>query len=460
MDRQSLTTASPPSAHHATSWAGRSASWWPATRIALIFLAVSIAYISISDRLVDAFVPLPYVSMTQTVKGLLFVGLTAVLIACLVRREIQRTLVAQDWHRLLFEQSPFGIMYSVHRGPILDCNPAGLTMLGYRPEDLSQMTREQVMDPSDPRLVPALQSRDRSGEYVGELRMRRADGQVFEAAVASRVFALSDGSQRTCFLFQDISFYKAMEAQLRQGERLQAVGEMASEVIHDVRNLLTVIVSAAENLTDVAAESGGASADADLILETTDRAEGIFRRLLDFVRAAPPTVTVCSLNRSLVSMSTLLERLLGRSFGLTLELTPGLPPLRVDLAQLENALVNLVVNARDAMTDGGRVIISTAWIDAAQARRLGLAAQEYLAVSVADTGCGMSPEVLARATEKLFTTKALGKGSGLGLSTVRSFVEQSGGSMRIDSALGEGTRVTLHLPVSGPPQTTLEASTP
>jgi PAS domain S-box-containing protein len=251
---------------------------------------------------------------------------------------------------------------------------------------------------------------------------------------------------------EDITERRAMEAQLRQAMKMEAVGQLTGGVAHDFNNLLGIIIG---NL-DIAAEHAAAD---PLLRETIQEALGgalrgaeLTRRLLAFSRNQPLQPAIVDLNQGMPQIATMLRRTLGEQ--IVVELHPGadLWPVRVDPAQLDEAILNLAINGRDAMPKGGILSIETANTHLDEefaARNADVTAGDYVQVSISDTGAGMSPEVIERCFEPFFTTKSIEKGTGLGLSMVYGFVKQSGGHIKIYSEVGHGTTAKIYLPVAG-----------
>ncbi|WP_375272608.1 ATP-binding protein [Sphingomonas sp.] len=240
------------------------------------------------------------------------------------------------------------------------------------------------------------------------------------------------------------------EEQLRQAHKMEAVGQLTGGLAHDFNNLLTGISGALEmiNLRVEQGRAGELDRYVTAAQGATRRAAALTHRLLAFSRRQTLDPKPTDVNRLIAGMEELVRRTVGPAVELEVVGAAGLWPALVDPNQLENALLNLCINARDAMPDGGRITIETAnkWIDERIARERDLAPGQYLALCVTDTGEGMTPEVQARAFDPFFTTKPLGEGTGLGLSMIYGFARQSGGQVRIYSEVGDGTTVCIYLP--------------
>jgi signal transduction histidine kinase/ActR/RegA family two-component response regulator/Arc/MetJ-type ribon-helix-helix transcriptional regulator len=255
--------------------------------------------------------------------------------------------------------------------------------------------------------------------------------------------------QATVDLRGEVAGRLSAEEQVRQLQKMEAVGQLTGGIAHDFNNMLAVIIGGlnliqtrlARGETDVAKYVTGA-------LDGANRAATLTQRLLAFSRQQPLAPETLDANRLIGGMTDILNRTLGDAVAVETVLGAGLWPVWADAGQMESALVNLAVNARDAMPNGGRLIIETSnvHVDSAYARENDVAEGQYIVISVTDTGCGMTPEVKARAFEPFYTTKGLGKGTGLGLSQVFGFIKQSQGNVKIYSEHARGTSIKLYLP--------------
>ncbi|HEY5617061.1 MAG TPA: PAS domain S-box protein [Vicinamibacterales bacterium] len=248
---------------------------------------------------------------------------------------------------------------------------------------------------------------------------------------------------------RDVTERKSLERQFLQAQKMEAVGRLAGGIAHDFNNLLTAILGYCELLRDRVPDASDALADIHEIRTAGERASRLTRQLLAFSRKQPMMRQTVDLNALIADVHRMLGRLLGEDIDLSVTAAPDLWPVIADPGQVEQVLLNLAVNARDAMPKGGRLAIATANVqldDAFVQRRPGAVAGPYVSVTVQDTGCGMTSEVLTHAFEPFFTTKSQGKGTGLGLSTVYGIVKHNGGYITIDSEPAVGTVVTVLWP--------------
>jgi len=248
---------------------------------------------------------------------------------------------------------------------------------------------------------------------------------------------------------EDITEIRQQQQQLAQAQKMEAVGQLTGGVAHDFNNMLTSLIGYLDLLRDSRRLEKEDAALVDAALRVGERGASLTRHLLAFSRKQVLAPTPQDVNALIDGMSDLLSRTLGEGVSIETELAEGLWPVLVDDAQLNHALLNLALNARDAMPDGGRLRITTGNVDLTRTLHQGddeLAPGRYVQVTVEDSGTGIDPEILDNVFDPFFTTKDIGEGSGLGLSMVYGFVHQSGGAVRIDSTPGQGTRVVLYLP--------------
>ncbi|MEO7085473.1 MAG: PAS domain S-box protein [Gemmatimonadaceae bacterium] len=290
--------------------------------------------------------------------------------------------------------------------------------------------------------------RDAQHEY----RIIRPDGVVRRINSAGRFFYAADGTPlRGAGISMDVTEQRSIEAQLRQSQKMEAVGRLAGGIAHDFNNLLTVIAGNVEIATGALAADSPVRADLDEAHAAATRAAQLTRQLLAFSRKQTlqsQPVNVCEM---IASITPMLRRLIGEDIAISSTVCAEVPVVVGDRAQLEQVLMNLSVNARDAMPRGGRLSFDTTIVDLDRdeiaARRIDVEAGRYVVLTVSDTGVGMDGDALAHAFEPFFTTKGAGKGTGLGLSSVYGTVKQSGGHVTAASTVGAGTVITMYLPL-------------
>lgn len=247
----------------------------------------------------------------------------------------------------------------------------------------------------------------------------------------------------------DITERRQMEEQLRRSQRMDALGQLTGGIAHEFNNLLQVFVGNLDLLDDIAPPGHPRHRQLQLLRRAADRAADLTHRLLAFSRQQPLRPALINIRPHILDAQAMLSRTLAPNITVVTNLPEDTWCATVDPAQFDNAVLNLCLNARDAMPDGGRITIAAANValtDKDAGRHDAATAGDYVAISVSDTGCGMPPEIAARAFEPFFTTKGVGEGTGLGLSMVHGFASQSGGFAEIDSTVGDGTTVRLYLP--------------
>ncbi len=287
--------------------------------------------------------------------------------------------------------------------------------------------------------------------WSAEYRFRKGDGSYITVLERGTVVRGADGVPlRYIGTMTDVSDRAELADQLRQAQKMEAVGQLAGGIAHDFNNLLTAISCNVELLLDSIELSDVRRDDVLQIREASSRAATLTRQLLAFSRRQVLQPKALDLNATVSSMERLLRRVISTDFRLHTSLDAAVAPVFADAGQMEQVVMNLVLNARDAMPGGGAIIVSTANVVVSQAvhHRFGVVAPgAYVTLSVKDSGTGIEPHVLERLFEPFFTTKGQGKGTGLGLATVHGIVLQSEGQIVVDSALGRGTEFTVYLPV-------------
>ncbi|MFZ0960183.1 MAG: ATP-binding protein, partial [Terriglobia bacterium] len=346
--------------------------------------------------------------------------------------------------RALFNSAPQSVFAIDHQGAIAFANRKSEDMFGQAPERLMGRSLEVLL----PARLHAAFRRDRL-QGVGEVFGLRAGGEEFPIEVVLGSVETSEGL--TLAFVSDISERVALQRQLLQSQKLESVGHLAGGVAHDFNNLLTVIRGYAQMALARPHFSEELREPLSEIVRAADRAASLTRQLLMFSRRQAGAPRTISLNELLGNLERMLRRLIGEDIELLFLLSPQAAAVRADPAHIEQVVVNLSINARDAMPHGGRLIIETAAVraDAPYAHsHPGVQAGDYVALKVTDTGSGMTPEVKTHIFEPFFTTKQPGKGTGLGLSTVYGIVKQSGGTISVYSEPGQGTTFKILFPAA------------
>ena len=278
-----------------------------------------------------------------------------------------------------------------------------------------------------------------------EFRIERPDGEVRHVhALSAPEFDQAGAHTRSVGTIQDVTERKQAEEQLRQAQKMEAVGQLTGGIAHDFNNLLAVILGNVELASEKTEDGGALSGYLDAATQAALRGAELTGRLLVFSREQPLRPQAFDLNAVIGGMTELLHRSLGEAVRIETTFDDALWPVHADPGQLENALLNLAINARDAMPEGGTLRIETA--NVAPGRRQDIGPDAFVMLAIGDTGTGIAPEIADRVFEPFFTTKEAGKGSGLGLSMAYGFVKQSGGHMEIESEPGQGATLRLYLP--------------
>ncbi len=387
------------------------------------------------------------------------VGVLAILDDITDRIGAQEALRASEARKSAILESSLDCVITIdHTGTILEWNPAAERTFGYRRSDALRKTVADLIVPRSLRASHALGLARYlvTGEsnVLGrrfETTAMRSDGSEFSVELALTRVDISGPPVFTAFARDLTERRQAEEAlrrseeQRRQAQKLEAIGRVAGSIAHDFNNLIIAIRGYAELLAVNA--KGQAQRDAAEIVTAADRATALVRQLLAFSRGERLEPSVFDLNDVVRNIEPLLRQLAGEAVEVVTTLDPALQPLTADASKLEQVIVNLVVNARDAMPNGGRVTIETRAVDLREPDPVLPALTGNLAqLTVSDNGVGMDAEAKARAFEPFFTTKASRGGTGLGLATVYGIVTQSGGRITVDSEPGTGTQFAIHLP--------------
>lgn len=350
------------------------------------------------------------------------------------------------------------ILWDVKAGTILYVNDSILNVLGYKPEEIYLMSNQEIYSLIHPDDLSAIQSftdtllKAKDGEVltheyrcknnIGEWRVLSSQDTIFKRNAKGSVI-------KVLSVVDDITERVNLEDQLRQSQKLEGIGQLAGGVAHDFNNLLTVITGCSEMLLSVINDNDPNKQYVSYIQKAGERAASLTRQLLAFSRKQLLEPKVLNLNTVIGNTEKMLRRLIGEDIIITTVLNPTVKQIKADPGQIEQVIINLAVNARDAMPQGGRLILETsdAVLDDEYCKQHpGCNPGNYILLSITDNGCGMSAETQSHIFEPFFTTKEVGKGTGLGLATVFGIVKQSGGHIAVESKVDVGTTFLIYLP--------------
>ena len=350
----------------------------------------------------------------------------------------------ETMYKALFEvNAAIKLLIDPSDGRIVDANPAAAQFYGWSLDELRRMRISDINTLSHDE-VRAEMERARSRRRTSfEFKHRRRNGAIADVEVHSGPLEV-DGRTLLLSIIHDVTERNRFEEQLRHAQRLEAIGRLAAGIAHDFNNLLTVISASVQLAERKPTPERVARCLAD-VREATQRGADLTRHLFALGRDQTLSPSPVDLGRMLGNLASLLQRVLGDTITVTTDVAARLPRVEVDPGQLEMMLINMALNARDAMPDGGHLVLG-AGVPAAVPP--GFEGADLLAITVTDDGLGMDEATRARAFEPFFTTKPVGLGSGLGLAVAFGIAAQSGGTITVDSKPGEGTRFTVYLPVA------------
>jgi len=348
----------------------------------------------------------------------------------------------------IFETSLDLILVVDRQGYFLRVSPSARAILGHKPEEMIGRNAKDFVYAADLETTRQNMRHARRGRDPRNFDCRyvHRDGHLVPLTWTG---IWSEPDQQYFFIGRDMSDWVLLESQLRQAQKMEAVGQLTGGVAHDFNNILTVIIGMTEILSQELAGNASLAPIVAAVDEAASRGAQLTQRMLAFARKQPLQARNVDLNEVVRRAATMLQPMLGEDVALKSVLAEGLWEALADPSQVEDAIFNLAVNARDAMPNGGALVIETSNAvldDNYAAQNVEVTPGEYVAVSITDSGSGMPPEVLERAFEPFFTTKEVGRGTGLGLSMVYGFAKQSRGHVKIYSEIGHGTRVMVFLP--------------
>ncbi|QDG52782.1 PAS domain S-box protein [Persicimonas caeni] len=360
---------------------------------------------------------------------------------------------------LVEEHFPAALLLVALDGRIIDANQRAAEFLERDPRDVRGLSLDQLAPDDCQDTVELLLARARreSTMQTCELQLESSSGRQIDVLVQCRPTEV-DNEKRLLMCMCDISRWRSadprkllFEEQLQHSQKMEALGQLASGIAHDFNNLLTLITGYSRVLLDDTDPTSTHHQHLQKIARASKQATDLVAQLLAFSRDDGPRAAVVNLNQVLIDFESMLQRIIGEDIELDARLDPDLQNIRISPNQLDQVLMNLTVNARDAMPDGGQLLFDTAGVYLGNSRPPSLrhlSSGPYVKLTVADNGIGMSPEVAERIFEPFFTTKDLGEGTGLGLATARSIVRQYGGAITVQSEPGNGTTFELYFPTA------------
>jgi two-component system cell cycle sensor histidine kinase/response regulator CckA len=372
--------------------------------------------------------------------------------------------ISETHHRSVFEGAVHGIYRATLEGRFVEVNPALVAMLGYSSaEEVLKLSLAQGVFAEPEEGLRLLQKWQLTREIEEEVQWRRQDQRLITVRLNGRVLGSDQNTAELEVIAEDVTERRALEAQLRQAQKIEAVGQLAGGMAHEFNNYLGIVLGYSELLLEEADATEGLRRNVAEIKAATQRAASLTRQLLALSRRQVLEPKILDVNAVVWETHKLLRRLIPANIDLVPVLEPNLQSVKVDPAQIQQILINLVVNARDAMPQGGKVVIETANVELDQeyaGRHIEVQPGRYVMLAVSDNGSGIDEHTQTRIFEPFFTTKQEDKGTGLGLSMVYGIVRQSGGHITVESTLREGTRFRIYLPPAAVTELKVEEETP
>ena len=372
----------------------------------------------------------------------------------------EETRFGEERLRAILNSMVDGVIVADDRGAVTGCNPAAEKIFGRRASELSNRAISTLLAPADRAIYTdyLAQYLHRDEQKIIEVMALRPDESTLPIDLAASEISRG-GGQMLIIVVRDISERKGLEDQFRQSQKMEAIGRLAGGIAHDFNNLMQAVLGYSNLLNQRMAPADPNRETVEQIEKSADRATSLTRQLLAFSRKQVLQPKLLSLNNVVTDMNKLLQRLIGEVVHLEMRLAQPAVYVRADPGQLEQVILNLSINARDAMAKGGTLTIETSGAElTGNENRLSAEFQPgpYAILKITDTGSGMSPEVRAHLFEPFFTTKELGKGTGLGLSIVYGVIKQSGGEIIVNSEPGRGTTFEIYLPRHEPENNRME----
>ncbi|MGC8657639.1 MAG: ATP-binding protein [Desulfomonilaceae bacterium] len=418
-----------------------------------IFMVYAKSYLKIQHALLSAISTL----VAMLVTGTIIFKIAQQIGASLDKAE-NALKESEERFKSIFENSLDGLLFTSPEGQVLQANRAAQIMLGRTEDEIVKMGRDSFVDLTDVRYWTSLETRKMTGKFLGEVNFKRKDGSIFPAEISSVTFDDSQGKGRAITVVRDISERKMAEqekedlrTQLLQSQKMQALGTMVDGIAHDFNNMLQIIVGYCEILLIEKNDGDPDHAELQTILKIAQEEAELVKRLITFVGKGPVQKVPVFLNDRIKDLVSILSHSFPRDIEIKLDLAEGLSCIEADPGQIDQVLINLAINSREAMPDGGTLELRTRNLyldeDCCKTNPT-MKPGNYVMLSVCDTGRGMGEETLTRVFEPFFSTKQRDstRGTGLGLSVVRGIVEKHGGSVSCESQVGAGTKFTVLLP--------------